>query len=312
MKKSVTASLFTATLVLSLLFTACNNSQNKDSHHEHSDHEEAYACPMHPEVTGKKGDKCPECGMDLVAVSHENASKVEVKLATEPQTPEAGIPVKLTLAFQENNQNVPLEISHDKKVHLMMADESLSWFQHIHPKEQADGSYTVEASFPRGGKYFLFTDFKAQGTASAVDKKELIVNGSSGNAQAGSTTKLVSVTDGYTLTLKNGNDLKTNRSQSLEISVEKDGRKLVESDIEPYLGATAHIAMIGKEDKDFLHIHPVSGKLVPIYAEAHIEKPGIYRIWVEFQTNGKVHTADFTVNVTEGEKGADGGHKHLD
>lgn len=27
--------------------------------------EVAYACPMHPEVTGKKGDNCSKCGMDL-------------------------------------------------------------------------------------------------------------------------------------------------------------------------------------------------------------------------------------------------------
>lgn len=25
-----------------------------------------YACPMHPEVTGNEGDKCPKCGMNLV------------------------------------------------------------------------------------------------------------------------------------------------------------------------------------------------------------------------------------------------------
>jgi len=28
--------------------------------------EAIYACPMHPEVTGKKGDKCSKCEMDLV------------------------------------------------------------------------------------------------------------------------------------------------------------------------------------------------------------------------------------------------------
>lgn len=27
--------------------------------------EVVYACPMHPEVTGKKGDKCSKCKMDL-------------------------------------------------------------------------------------------------------------------------------------------------------------------------------------------------------------------------------------------------------
>lgn len=27
-----------------------------------------YTCPMHPEVTGNKGDTCPKCGMDLEKV----------------------------------------------------------------------------------------------------------------------------------------------------------------------------------------------------------------------------------------------------
>lgn len=27
-----------------------------------------FACPMHPEVTGKEGEKCSKCGMALVAV----------------------------------------------------------------------------------------------------------------------------------------------------------------------------------------------------------------------------------------------------
>ncbi|TYP91328.1 hypothetical protein BC792_12036 [Sphingobacterium allocomposti] len=279
--------------------------------HQHSHSDGIYTCPMHPEETGKKGDKCPKCGMDLVPVSDENASKVEVKLHTEPQTIEAGTSAKLTFAFQENNKHVPLDISHEMKVHLMIVDENLSWFRHIHPEEQADGSYTIAETFPNGGKYILFSDFKPQGAASVVDKKEIIVKGSS-DSKADFSTKLVSVVDGYTVTLENGKDLKTNRSQALEISVVKDGKKLTESDIQPYLAATAHIAMVSKENKDFLHIHPISDDRFPIYAETHIKKTGTYRIWVEFQTNGKVHTADFTVDVAEGEKNAhdDGHHGH--
>ena len=30
--------------------------------------EATYACPMHPEVTGNAGDKCPKCGMNLVKI----------------------------------------------------------------------------------------------------------------------------------------------------------------------------------------------------------------------------------------------------
>lgn len=37
---------------------------------------EMYSCPMHPEVTGKKGDKCSKCGMNL---------SVEVKKTDTPK-----------------------------------------------------------------------------------------------------------------------------------------------------------------------------------------------------------------------------------
>ncbi|WP_394202590.1 heavy metal-binding domain-containing protein [Shewanella waksmanii] len=47
----------------------CDNCP-KDKHH----HAQAkYDCPMHPEVTGKKGDTCPKCGMNLEPVKTANA-----------------------------------------------------------------------------------------------------------------------------------------------------------------------------------------------------------------------------------------------
>jgi len=33
--------------------------------HSKMKEDKMYACPMHPEVTGKKGDKCTKCGMVL-------------------------------------------------------------------------------------------------------------------------------------------------------------------------------------------------------------------------------------------------------
>jgi len=55
----------------SLFLTGCNNNTNNKQtvKQEQSDgdmkDQQLYACPMHPEVTGKKGDKCPKCGMKL-------------------------------------------------------------------------------------------------------------------------------------------------------------------------------------------------------------------------------------------------------
>ena len=61
-----------------LSFTACkNNSENKEQTTEKQEtqvgeaHEgnHTFACPMHPEVIGKEGDKCPKCGMALEHLS---------------------------------------------------------------------------------------------------------------------------------------------------------------------------------------------------------------------------------------------------
>ena len=41
---------------------------------EQADETAAYACPMHPEITGKKGDACSKCGMDLTEVKDHDHS----------------------------------------------------------------------------------------------------------------------------------------------------------------------------------------------------------------------------------------------
>lgn len=59
--------------LMALVMVSCNqknkegatsNSEATESvKHEHD--EQMYACSMHPEVTGHKGDKCSKCGMEL-------------------------------------------------------------------------------------------------------------------------------------------------------------------------------------------------------------------------------------------------------
>lgn len=93
----------------------------------------------------------------------------------------------------------------------------------------------------------------------------------------------------------------------------KDGKVVPAESFENYLGAKAHVVVISADTEDYLHVHPdvAAGKLD---LHATFTKPGLYRGWLQFQTNGKVHTADFVVNVTEGKAGEAGqeehGHEH--
>jgi hypothetical protein len=269
--------------------------------HNHNNEGNSFTCPMHPKVKGKQGDKCPECGMELVA-EKRSSKEYEVSLKSSPQIFEAGKPTKVEFTIKKGGLNTPLDISHEMKIHLMVLSKDLKWFHHIHPEEQQDGSYTVTETFPYGGNYMLFYDFKPSGSNSVLEKQEIEVKGAPDTGKSDFTDKFIAFANGYKVTLENGNDFKTNQTQSFRITVEKEGKRLLEKDIQQYLGANAHIVMIGKDDMEFLHIHPVTNEQYPIYAETLIQNAGVYRIWVQFQTNGKVHTADFTVKVREGTK----------
>lgn len=85
MKKSIVsfAFLFALLFAVSLGTMNCSSKksdQTEEEHHHHegdsTDHHDmkmdltqmAYACSMHPEVTGKEGDMCTQCGMKLEAL----------------------------------------------------------------------------------------------------------------------------------------------------------------------------------------------------------------------------------------------------
>lgn len=71
-----------------LLLVSCNQ-KNKEAVSNTSESKETaserYACSMHPEITGKKGDKCSKCGMELTK---------PVKQAATPQTDKESLPDK--------------------------------------------------------------------------------------------------------------------------------------------------------------------------------------------------------------------------
>ncbi|MGJ1266769.1 hypothetical protein ACR78F_12890 [Sphingobacterium spiritivorum] len=241
---------------------------------------------------------------------HEHTDPPKVKVIFEPQIIEANKPAYFVISVTEDGKNVPLEVVHTMKMHLLVVNEELTWFDHIHPEKQADGTYYVSETFPSAGKYLFFIDYKPVGLPANVSMKLVGVQGRRLRQIPEQDIKLVSVVDGYTVTLLNGSDLRTNTGQSLQFSIEKDGKILNEKDIETYLGANAHIVMISQADKDFLHIHPMSDHRFPIYAETYILKSGLYRMWVQFKTDGKVHTADFTVLTSEGEMQGGGHNSH--
>ncbi|MFC4233334.1 heavy metal-binding domain-containing protein [Parasediminibacterium paludis] len=293
-------------------FTACNSSETKttstdttkkETAHEGGDH--IYACPMHPEVTGKEGDKCPKCGMALE--HNDNAggpSNVSMLFTATPTSAKANEEVTLSMVPKlkdKPTEQVPLDVEHTKKIHLIVVSEDLSWFDHIHPELNADGAYIVKEKFPFAGKYSLFADYKPSGANHTVDNLNVTISGTVPAAKKYDTDKLTgSGGDGFSVSLSpEGGKFLTNMPMHINGVMMLNGKEVDVNTLEDYLGAKAHMVVVSLADKKYLHVHPsVEGGKFDLHTT--FDKPGIYRGWIQYQSKGKVHTSDFVMNVAEG------------
>jgi hypothetical protein len=97
--------LYTASLIILLLFLASCGKSGNQSTPEHQEHvaaadapavKEYYTCPMHPSVISDRPGACPICGMALVrkkaaspATAADQGGPASVKLSP-PSVPRAG------------------------------------------------------------------------------------------------------------------------------------------------------------------------------------------------------------------------------
>ena len=99
--------------------------------------------------------------------------------------------------------------------------------------------------------------------------------------------------------LKLAGDLVPGTSSALTLRVSRDGTPV--SDLQPYLGAYGHLVALRDGDLANLHVHPdgapgdgrtVAGPDITFHAQ--VPSAGTYRLYLDFQHNGTVRTAEFT------------------
>ena len=276
-----------------------------------------YACPMkcEGETVYAVAGKCPVCGMDLEPITGgAMANQYEMKLVTVPEAPEANKPTTLSFVPKIKGKDtiqVALDEVHENKIHVIIVSSDLSWYDHIHPVYQADGTYTIVENFPAGGEYIVFADYNPTGAGNQVERQTIVVNGVAKPKEAFVKETLTTKTDGYTVTLKPvGGKLLTNNMNHLGVEVTDNGKPV--TNFENIMGAKGHLVIISGDGQKYLHVHPdeVDGKLD---MHTQFEQPGIYRAFFQFQTNGKLHTSYFTLDVREGKPGeleTPEGHDH--
>lgn len=313
MKKSfvIRTTMYAACFLLAACGPKGQQTESSGESHQDHAHVHTYACPMHPEVQGQEGDKCSKCGMPLEHMDEApSAATYTMKYTSTPATIDAGKPV--TLAFtpvhdQQPQALVPLDVEHEKKIHLIMVSEDLSWFDHVHPEYQADGSYTYSTTFPHGGKYLLYADYKPSGSTHQLDQIPVDVSGTPAAAQSYTTARATATSSPFNITLKSeSGKFLSHEPIHFDGLVFKNGKPFDVNQLPDYLGAKGHMVGIHTQSKAYVHLHPEveNGKL---HFHTTFPETGMYRIWLQFMEGEKLHTVDFTIQVEQGQAPASGG-----
>ena len=183
------------------------------------------------------------------------------------------------------------DVEHEKRMHLIVARRDLTGFQHLHPEQAADGSWSTPLRLDEAGSYRLFADFSHAGTAQTL-ATDLRVDGNA-ELRPLPAVQTTSVSDGgYDVRLDAGH-ARPGREAALRFTITRHGAPV---ETEPYLGAGGHLVALRDGDMAFLHVHPNDDGVA---FAATFPTEGRYRLFLQFKHDGRVQTVAFTQEVTD-------------
>ncbi|SER16643.1 hypothetical protein SAMN05216188_108171 [Lentzea xinjiangensis] len=186
------------------------------------------------------------------------------------------------------------DVEHEKRLHLVVVRRDGSHFQHVHPEMAPDGTWSVPLRLPAAGSYRVFADFKPEGGPKTTLGADVQAAGDY-RPRTHEDSRTFTV-DGYEVTL-NG-ELTAGSASTVTASITRNGRPV--TDLQDYLGAKGHLVALRAADLAYLHVHPEeSGPEESAQVKFAVEVPtaGRYRLFLDFQHEGVVRTAEFTLTT---------------
>lgn len=193
-----------------------------------------------------------------------------------------------------------------KLMHMYVVRKDLTEFQHVHPTlDDRTGRWSVPITFTKPGPYRLVTEFQALKPDGYWDNRVLgkpfTIDGSYKATPWTPNFGGTSV-DGYDVSLDKMVQL---HGPDMTLKITQGGAEV--KDIQPYLQSWAHVTGFRQSDLKVVHMHPNQGPGEdpdalggPVLNLASLfSTPGKYRLFVQFQTAGTVHTAPVDVEVMD-------------
>jgi hypothetical protein len=256
-------------------------------------------------------------------IPYTGGEEAVATIKTEPEHITAGVPATIVL-FLKDRRGRPitdLTVHHDRLIHVVIASQDFSVFAHIHPQDfepitpevKKSGRYPIKFTFPKAGRYIMGVDFAVKGHPIS---KHFSVN-VSGRPRMGHPEKDLRRAKRFgdlDVELSVPKHISEGKEVTLTYLFKKDGRTV--TDLEPYLSAPMHLAIISADLANFIHTHgeiPAMSPMGPHEHEMHMNVPksfgprinvyvsfpakGLYQIFGQVEHEGKVVLTSFMVEV---------------
>lgn len=282
---------------------------------------EIYICPMHPQDRHLNANEmCSVCGMSLVrrhlpaSAVYQKPGEPTLKLTANCAPLVVGRPAQVAIHLaREDGSPVSLEDlieMHTRKIHLLINDQSLSDYHHEHPTPgQKPGDYVFTFTPERPGPYRIWADVIP--AASGIQEYD-IADLPAGTAPLPISDRLtqMSRTVGgrrFDLTIDTrGGPIQAGKTYLGTIVVTgTDGKPFDE--LQPLMGAYAHLVGFSEDGKSVLHIHP-SGKEPagaedlggPAFAfKFYAPAAGFLRFYCQVRIGGADQFVPFNLTITK-------------
>jgi hypothetical protein len=190
------------------------------------------------------------------------------------------------------------DVEHTKRMHVIVVRRDLTGFQHLHPTMSADGTWSTPLRLRDAGTYRVFADFSHDGQATTL-ADDLRVDGPADLRALPAPGITARSAGGYAVRLNRDHATAPGAETELRFTVTKNGTPVA---TQPYLGAGGHLVALRDGDLAFLHVHPddhAGGRPGTIGFAATFPTAGRYRLFLQFQVDGRIQTVAFTLEVPQ-------------
>lgn len=247
---------------------------------------------------GEKSNN-PDRGHSTATQTTATQAKLTASRDIAPKTP-----VKLSIDVQDSAGKAiaNFDTFQEKLMHLIVVSDNLQFFSHLHPTYKGNGSFEIEANFPRSGSYTLFGDYKPSGEKEQVSVMKKQVAGDNLPAAAIDFNSTKTFGDTKANLTFSQPKVKAGEEVTLMFNLQQKSNNRPVTDLQPYLGERGHLVILKQSSPltkaDYIHAHAMKDSPDGIVQfMTSFPQPGKYKLWGQFNRNGKIVIADFWVNV---------------